>query len=125
MSNPPIMAEDTGSAAALRATYAKHRAEMDQAKFGVPLRLESAQTSDTLQGDIHALLDQPFDKVQAALASPNNWCDIIILQPNVKRCALSAAAADGAPSMTVHLGRSEAPVQFSYKADKTQDYLDV
>src|ERR1043165_5090501 len=79
VSSAPARADDAGSASALRATYAKHRADMEQAKFGVPLHLESAQTSDSLKGDIHALLDQPFDKVQSALASPDHWCDILIL----------------------------------------------
>lgn len=121
-----VMADDAGSAAALRETYATHRAEIDQNKFGVPLHLQSAQTSDSLQGDIHALLDQRFDKVQAALALPENWCDILILHPNVKRCQLNAGGGgDGESSITVNLGRSELPVQFSYKAAKAADYLDV
>ena len=124
MSIPPVMADEAGSAAMLRATYARHRPEMEQNKFGVPLQLESTQTSDTLKGDIHALLDQPFDKVQQALAAPGNWCDILILHPNVKGCQLSAVGTDGQQSLTVNLGRSEVPVQFSYKAEKAQDYLD-
>lgn len=123
--SPAGSAEEAGSASALRATYAAHRAEMDQNKFGVPLRLQSAQTSDALQGDIHALLDQPFDKVQAALASPESWCDILILHPNVKQCRLNAGESDGEPSLMVNLGRSELPVRFSYKAAKAPDYLDV
>jgi len=123
--SPAGIAEEAGSASALRAAYATHRAEMSQNKFGVPLHLQSAQTSDALQGDIHALLDQPFDKVQAALAAPESWCDILILHPNVKRCRLNAGATDGEPSLTVNLGRSEVPVQFSWKAAQTSDYLDV
>jgi hypothetical protein len=34
-----------------------------------------------LQGDVHALIDQPFDKVQAALADPKHWCDILDRPP--------------------------------------------
>jgi hypothetical protein len=118
-------AEDTGSAAALQAAYAKHRAEMAHNKFGVPLRLESRQTSDTLQGDIHALLDQPFDKVESALATPQNWCDILILHPNVRKCRSSTGGSEGAPSLSVGLGRNELPVEFSYHAAKAPQYLDV
>jgi hypothetical protein len=122
---PAAMAADAGSAAALRASYAAKRAEIEKNKFGVPLYLQSEQTSNTLQGDIYALIDQPFDKVQTALADPKNWCDILILHPNVKKCRLNAAGA-GDRSMTVNLGRQELPVQFSYKAAaKTADYLDV
>jgi hypothetical protein len=119
-------AADAGSGAALRASYEAQRAEIEKNKFGVPLSLQSKQTSNTLQGDVHALIDQPFDKVQAALADPKNWCDILILHPNVKRCRLNAVDAGGDPLMTVNLGREELPVQFSYKAAaKTADYLDV
>jgi hypothetical protein len=124
-SSAPSMAEDAGSAAALRAAYAEHRAEMGQNTFGVPLRLQSTDTSDTLQGDIHALLDQSFEKVRTALAEPGNWCDILILHPNVKGCRLNATGTAGESSLTVNLGRSELPVQFSYKASATPDYLDV
>jgi hypothetical protein len=112
-------------AAALRASYAAH-AKRDANQFGVPLYLQSQQTPDTLQGDIHALIDQPFDKVEAALADPNHWCDILILHPNVKRCQQNAVQAGADPSMTVNVSRKELPVQFSYKAvAKTADYLDV
>ncbi len=117
------MAAEPGTAAALRASYAAHRADIEKNKFGKPLYLESKQTSNTLQGDIYALIDQPFDKVQAALADPRNWCDILILHPNVKGCRLNEG---GEPSMTVSLGRSELPVQFSCQpASKTADYLDM
>ena len=120
------MAADGGSAAALRARYATKRAEIEKNKFGVPLSLQSEQTPNTLQGDIHALIDRPFDRVQAALADPKNWCDILILHPNVKRCRLNAVDARADPSMTVNVSRKELPVQFSYKAAaKTTDYLDV
>jgi hypothetical protein len=119
------MAADAGSAAALRASYAAQRAEIEKNQFGVPLHLQSRQTSNTLQGDIHALIEQPFDKVQAALADMKNWCDILILHPTVKRCRLNAVDAGGGPSMAVNLGRAELPVQFSYKAAKTAGYLEV
>lgn len=120
------LAADAGSASALRASYAAQRAEIEKNQFGKPLHLQSRQTSNMLQGDIHALIDQPFDKAQTALADPKSWCHILILHPNVKRCRLNAVDAGGEPSMTVSLGRAELPVQFSYKAaDSTADYLDV
>jgi hypothetical protein len=119
-------AADGGSAEALRSSYAAKRAEIEKNRFGVPLDLESKQTPNSLEGEIHALIEQPFDKVRAALADPKNWCDILILHPNVKRCRLNAPVAGADPSMTVNLSRRELPVQFSYKtAAQTSDYLDV
>jgi len=119
------VAADGGSAAALRTSYAAH-AKAGVNQFGVPLYLQSTQTSDTVQGDIHALIDQPFDKAEAALADPKSWCDILILHPNVKKCRLTGGVAGAHPSMALSLGREELPVQFSYEAvSKSADYLDV
>jgi hypothetical protein len=114
-------AADSG-VAALRAAYASQRAELDSSRFGKPLTLRSQQSDGALKGDIHAVLDQPFDKVRAALAEPRNWCDILILHPNVKDCRFSP----GEPAMAVKLGRSELEVRFGYTAvANTSDYLDV
>ena len=117
-------ATHAGAAAALRASYEARRAEIEKNQFGVRLHLESKQTSNRLQGDIHALIDQPFDKVSAALADPKHWCDILILHPNVKRCLLNAVHASD-PSLVVNVGSKELPVRFSYEAASAADYLDV
>jgi hypothetical protein len=119
-------AAEAGSAPALRATYATLRAEIEKNSFGQPLHLQSTQTSDRLQGNIHALIEHPFARVQAALGNSKNWCDILILHPNAKRCRLTVSNAQGEPSLTVNLGAAESAVQFSYKATAaTSDYLDV
>ena len=115
-----------GSAPALRASYATLRAEIEKNSFGQPLHLQSTQTSDRLHGDIHALIEHPFAKVQAALGNSKNWCHVLILHPNVKRCLVNSTDAQGEPSLTVNLGRAERAVQFSYNAAAaTTDYLDV
>jgi len=114
-------AAESGSAE-LRAAYASQRADIESNRFGKPLTIKSQQTDGTLKGDIHAVLDQPFDKVRTALAEPKNWCDILILHPNVKDCRFST----GEPAMAVKLGRSELEVRFAYKAvASSNDYLDV
>ena len=119
-------AAESGSAATLRAMYATHRADIESRKFGEPLHLASAQTANTLAGDIYALVDHPFEKVRTALADPANWCDILILHPNVKNCRIGDASGEKKPSLAVHLGRSEVAVSFSYEAvQSTSDYLDV
>jgi hypothetical protein len=110
------------ASAALRAAYAAQRADLDNNRFGKPLTLKSQQGDNALKGDIHAVLDQPFEKVRTALAEPRNWCDILILHPNVKDCRFST----GEPAMSVKLGRSELDVRFEYTAvANTSDYLDV
>jgi hypothetical protein len=77
-----------------------------------------------LQGDIVAVVEQPFAKAQQALSDPRNWCDILILHPNVKGCRQAGGQGDKA-TLTLTLGRAELPAQFAYAASKTQDYLDV
>ena len=114
--------DDAASAAALRARYASHSAEIEKNRFGVPLDLQSEQTPDMLRGDVYALIEQPFDRTAAALTDASHWCDILILHPNVKKCLLQAGSA---PSLLVHLGRKELPIRFSYEAAKTTDHLAV
>jgi hypothetical protein len=112
---------ESGSAA-MRAAYALQRVDIESNRFGKPLTLKSQQSETALKGDIHAVLDQPFDKVRTALAEPRNWCDILILHPNVKDCRFSASE----PAMAVKLGRSAFDVRFGYRAvASTNDYLDV
>jgi hypothetical protein len=115
------IAADSG-AEALRSAYAAQRAELESSRFGKPLTIGSRQSDDALNGDIHAVLDQPFDKVRKALAERRNWCEILILHPNVKDCRFPSAE----PAMAVKLGRSELDVRFGYRAvANSDDYLDV
>jgi hypothetical protein len=57
-----------------------------------PLVLESRENDSSLQGVVHARIDQPFSVVGSALQGSRRWCDILILHLNVKQCR----ARDGA-----------------------------
>jgi hypothetical protein len=117
--------QEAGSASALRAAYASRQGDIAGGKKDLPLSVRSSQTDDALQGDIHALIDQPFSKVREALSQPRNWCEVLILHPNVKDCRQGNGAA-GAPSLALSLGRSEVPAQFTWRvASSTSDYLDI
>jgi hypothetical protein len=117
--------QDAGSASTLRAAYASRQGDISGAKKGLPLAVRSSQTDDALQGDIHALIDQPFPKVKEALSQPRNWCEILILHPNVKDCRPGDAAAS-APTLSLSLGRAELPAEFSWRvASDTADHLDI
>ncbi len=65
------------SAAALHAKYTLLRDELNHSPFDRPLHLESAETSDQLKGEVHALVSYPFPAVSAALKGANRWCDIL------------------------------------------------
>ena len=40
------------------------------------------------QGQIHAVIEQPYRVVAPALARPEGWCQILTLQVNIKRCSV-------------------------------------
>lgn len=112
----------TGSSAALRASYAQLQPKLEHSPFGKPLDLVSTQTRDALKGDIHAVIDQPFEKVRAGLDGVQNWCDILILHPNITNCR----TANADDSITIYVGKRQTPAEFAYKlAASDADYLHV
>lgn len=118
---PAAWAQPAGSAAAIRATYARLRSELDASPFGKPLTLTSKVASDRLEGNIHAVLDQPFERVRAGLGSIRGWCDLLILHPNITNCRVGSGS-----EITMYVGKSQAPVAFSYEAvANAADYLRV
>jgi hypothetical protein len=87
-------AQDAGS---LRARHAALREQLANNPFGRSLHVESttsgaAQTGKTHNGEIYAVIEQPYSVVAPALARAAHWCDILALQVNVKRCDASEDA---------------------------------
>jgi hypothetical protein len=124
---PAALAQD---AATLRARHAALQDKFASNQFGRPLVLESTQTAGDLKGDVYAIVEHPFSTVQQSLVSPENWCDILILHLNVKRCKASA----GTPKMlALNVGRKfDQPIEdayqlnFSYRVVASNaDYLQV
>src|SRR5581483_6803034 len=111
-----------GSAAALRASYTALQPELERSPFGKPLYLVSTETGDRLKGDIHALIEQPFEKVRSGLSSVQSWCDVLLLHPNISDCH---ASSDG-KSITLSVGRQGTPAEFAFDlAASRSDYFDV
>ncbi|WP_157119285.1 hypothetical protein [Azohydromonas lata] len=79
-----------GDAQALRARLSELEPRLASSPFGRPLLLQSNDSTSAPLGEVWAVLDQPFDAVAGALRQPRHWCDILLLQTNVKRCAPSA-----------------------------------
>jgi hypothetical protein len=120
-------AEAEDSASALHATYASLRTELEQSAFDRPLRLESTEGPNHLDGDVHAVVAYPFSRVRAGLDGGQRWCDILILHLNVKACRVSA---DGR-AVGVYIGKkfdepaSQAHrIDFTYRVDaQSRDYF--
>jgi hypothetical protein len=84
---------ETGAAEALRERYTALRPQLEQSPFQRPLHLESAAVSDSVQGDIFALMDRPLVTITGSLTNPANWCDVLLLHPNVKFCRTDSRGA--------------------------------
>ncbi len=87
-----------GSAAALRVQHRKLADQLASSPLRRPVRLESAETDGGLQGDVYAVVDHPLDQVRAALADGAQWCEMLLLHINNRRCRVSRTAAPKANS---------------------------
>lgn len=123
----PSAAETEASAPALYAKYASLRTELEQSPFDRPLRLDSTEAPDHLDGDVHAIVAYPFSRVRAGLDGGQRWCDILILHLNVKACRV---APDGR-AVRVYIGKkfnesaSQAhKIEFAYRVEaQSPDYF--
>lgn len=95
---PAVQAQD---AAALRARYAALHGQLISNPFQRPLHLESSQTPDELRGDVYARVEQPYAVVGPALQDMDQWCDILILHLNVKRCLTASRPASDRLSLNI------------------------
>lgn len=123
----PVQAQD---AQALRARHAALRAQLADNPFGRPLHVESSESSGQHKGAIYAVIEQPFKQVGAALRRAAQWCDVLIVQANVKNCE---ASQGGAETLSIFVGRKAADsldrayrVDFGYEVPAAgADYLRV
>jgi hypothetical protein len=123
----PVQAQD---AHALRARHAALRAELADNPFGRSLYVESSENSGEHKGAIYAVIEQPFKQVGPALRRAAQWCDVLIVQANVKNCEASNA---GAETLSIFVARKPADlpdrayrVDFSYDVPGAgADYLHV
>lgn len=118
-------------ATSLKNRHTDLQEQLTKNSFKRPIYIESNQTADTLQGDIYAVIAQPFAITSAALQDKNNWCDILILHINVKYCM--ASTKPSGDFLNINIGRKfdqpladAYPFEFIYKVKTvTPDYLQV
>ncbi|MBC5784568.1 hypothetical protein H8N03_16590 [Ramlibacter sp. USB13] len=96
-------------AGALQGRYTELKPQLQNNSYGRQLYIDSAEGSNTLRGDVYAVLDHPFEQVKDALQDPNAWCDIMLLPFNTKGCRASGN------SLTVRIGRKwNSPIDQTY-----------
>ena len=119
------------TAEALKQRYDSLTGALQNNPFGRPLVLESSENKDQLAGNIYAVVDKPYATVSAALQSPGNWCEVLMLHLNTKYCAPQQAAS--VTTLAVSAGRKfDQPLDqaqklaFSYTvAAANERWLDV
>jgi len=79
--------------AALRTEHSNLAPELASSGLRAQLVVKSREVEHGVEGDLYAVLSQPFAAVSAALADPVQWCDILILHLNNKQCRPGKAGA--------------------------------
>ena len=128
---PAGIGVDAGPASVLRARHQALRDQLTTSPFQRPLLLESAQSSRDVKGDIFAVVPYPFGMVSAALAGPQEWCEILILHLNTKYCSVSRGQQG--TTLLMNVGKKfDQPIEDSFRvafawqlADQKADYLHV
>ncbi|MEI5997382.1 hypothetical protein H3V53_09210 [Paraburkholderia bengalensis] len=123
------------NAAALKDKYDALAPQLKSNAFHRPIHLDSEETSNTLKGDIYAVVDYPFATVNSAFndpqQGPSNWCDVLILHLNTKYCRASVSGSGATISMNVGKKTEQDisdtyRVQFNYRSVATSpDYFQV
>ena len=102
----------------VNALLGQHKAlnkELLNNQFKRPLVLYSTESPESLKGEIYAVLDYPFKKVNSAINNPNHWCDALILHINVKYCR--AENSNAGTMLNINLGKKyDQPLIETYQA---------
>ncbi|RZK99606.1 MAG: hypothetical protein EOP36_18800 [Rubrivivax sp.] len=118
------------SAPELRAKFEQLAPLLKNNAFRRPLVIDSSESSGQVRGDVYAVVEHPFGKVQQALRDPARWCDVMILHPNTKQCE---PPLTGQSVLKVAIGKKlEQPAEDAYPlnlsyslASSAPDYFQV
>jgi len=101
---------------ALKARHAALAGELAHNAFQRPLHMLSTESGSEIKGEVYAVVDHSFQTLNAALRSPDRWCEVLSLPFNVKQCRASGAAP--APRLEMAIGRKyDQPIADAYKVD--------
>lgn len=120
------MAGSTDYAANLREMYQKLMPRLEHNQFERPLYLISEESPSTLKGEVYAVMAYPFATLNEVFDDPmqgsKNWCDVMILHPNIKYCR--ATSGERGNTLVINVSKKEVAeelgatymVQFEYDA---------
>lgn len=126
-----VVAAESDRTAALHAKHAELKEQLSQNQFQRPLVLYSSEKENRLAGEVYAVVDYPFDAVNAGLSNADNWCDILLLHLNTKYC--HAVSAQSRTTLNINIGKQTpedltdaARVELDYSvASATAEYFDI
>jgi len=78
-----------GSAQALRELHGKLGDKLAHSPLKRPIVLDSAETDGGLQGDVYVVVDHSLDDVRRALEQSSQWCEMLLLHINNRRCRVA------------------------------------
>jgi hypothetical protein len=107
----PVRAQ---SAEALRASHQRLSESLARSPFQRPLLLVSKPASSAAHGDVYAVLQHPFGTVATALGEAAPWCDMLILQSNIKRCVPMGTAPNESLQVAI-TRRFDQPIEDAFR----------
>jgi len=124
-------AEQSNGGMILFAKYKEIRSQLEKSPLGTPLYVTSREGDSSLQVVVYGILQYPFERVNAALVSPDNWCKFTPLHLNIKACVSSKS--DGASRLAIYSGHKHyQPPEDAHQLDfrfsiieERPDYLNI
>lgn len=129
-------AKGADGAADLLNAYQSLLPRLEHNPFRRELYLDSQESPSMVKGEVYAVMAYPFATVHDVFTDssrgPANWCDVLILHPNIKYCRATSGSDHN--TLLVKVSKKEAAeepgatyrVQFQYAAATTgPGYLQV
>lgn len=122
---------EVSPADSLRAHYAALGDLLSRNQFQQPLHLDSVESPGNLKGEIYALVDYPFEVVNAELTDPSHWCDVLILHINIKYCRATTSRTGTVLAVNIGTKREQSldiadRLEFDYRVTVTSpEYFEV
>ncbi|MGJ7509583.1 hypothetical protein [Variovorax sp. GT1P44] len=120
---------EAGSAPAMRELHRKLGDQLANSPLRRPVVLDSTETDGGLQGDVYAVVNHSIEDVRRALERSSQWCEMLILHINNRRCR--AAQGPNGERLTLSVvPRYDKPIDQAFEltfvhrvASATRDYL--
>jgi hypothetical protein len=120
---------EAGSAQAMRELHRKLGDQLANSPLRRPIVLDSAETDGGLQGDVYAVVHHSIDDVRRALERSSQWCEMLILHINNRRCRAEHGPNGEKLTLTV-VPRYDKPIDQGFElsfvhrvASAARDYL--